>query len=118
MPGVAMRFAFVRCVALVLVLLLVHSTARTQSRSPFEGMWSNAPSTPEGARCQGECSDVGLARLNALLDDPANDNRPYSALSNEATKYEVENYVVPHLTEFARKSYPMNGRNTVAVGLF
>lgn len=37
-----MRFASVRCVALVLVLLLVHSTASAQSRSPFEGMWSGA----------------------------------------------------------------------------
>jgi hypothetical protein len=42
-----------------------------------------------------------------LLDDPANDNRPFSALSDDAANYEVENYIKPRLTDFALKNYPL-----------
>ena len=37
---------------------------RAQTRSPFEGMWSIAPATPEGDACRTACTDAGVARLN------------------------------------------------------
>jgi hypothetical protein len=70
-------------------------------------MWSNAPATPEGDACQTACTDAGLARLNALLDDPKNDSRPFAALAAEARKYETDTYIVPRLTDYARKTYPL-----------
>lgn len=79
-----------------------------QSRSPFAGMWSDAPATPEGDACQTACTDVGVSRLNALLDDPKNDSRPFAALAAEARKFETDTYIVPRLTDAARKTYPLN----------
>jgi hypothetical protein len=103
-----MRFAFRRCVALVVLLAAVPVVAGyAQSRSPFEGMWSNPPATPEGQACVSFCSDAGLARLNVLLDDPANDSRPYSVLRVEAEKYQQDSYIVPRLTELALKTFPL-----------
>jgi hypothetical protein len=40
-------------------------------------MWSDTPNTAVGLFCFGWCTDVGIDRLNKLLDDPANDSRPY-----------------------------------------
>ena len=37
---------------------------RAQTRSPFEGMWTIAPATPEGDACRTACTDAGVARLN------------------------------------------------------
>ena len=94
---------------LVLILLTgVPASAHAQSAaSRLEGMWSDPPVTPEGLFCFFACTDPGIARLNALLDDPANDPRPFPELQNEAKRYERE-YIRSRLTAAALKRYPFD----------
>jgi len=70
-------------------------------------MWSDPPATAEGAFCFFACTDTGIARLNALLDDPANDARPFQELQAEAKRYEREN-LRDGLTPAALKRYPFD----------
>ena len=53
------------------------------------------------------CTDAGIERLNALLDDPANDARPFGDLQKEARSYERE-YLRSRLTADALKTYPLD----------
>jgi hypothetical protein len=107
-----MRSAISRFAPLVLVIALAAVPARAQSLSQFTGMWSDPPATPEGQACFPEfCTDVLLSRLNALLDDPANDSRKFEELRNEAEKYQQETYVAPHLTTEALKTFPLSEAN-------
>src|SRR5690242_12624810 len=76
--------------------------------SKLEGMWSDTPNTAVGLFCFGWCTDVGIDRLNKLLDDPANDARPYEDISAEAGAYQRENYIKPKLIGDAQKKYPLN----------
>ncbi len=95
---------------LVLVVLLacVVAPAQAQSRtSPLEGMWSDPPTTPEGLFCFFACTDTGIARLNALLDNPANDARPFQELQGEAKRFERE-HLRDLLTPAARTRYPFD----------
>ncbi|MGD8324169.1 MAG: hypothetical protein PVF50_07360, partial [Gammaproteobacteria bacterium] len=58
-------------------------------------------SDPQGLEdffCSFYCSDAGLERLNELLDDPANDERPVMALYTEAANYQRDEYIQAHLT--------------------
>jgi hypothetical protein len=104
-----MPSAILRLAPLVLVLALVAVPTRAQSLSQFIGMWSDPPPTPEGQACFPEfCTDVLLSRLNALLDDPANDSRKFEELRDEARKYEQDTYVAPHLTAEALKTFPLD----------
>jgi hypothetical protein len=41
-------------------------------------MWSDPAPTALDQFCFFACTDAGLGRLNALLDDPSNDAQPYS----------------------------------------
>jgi hypothetical protein len=61
-------------------------------------MWSDPPATAEDWFCSGWCTDTGLERLNALLDDPANDARPYDVLSADANTFQLEQYIRPRLS--------------------
>ena len=72
------------------------------------GMWSDPPSTSLGLLCFISCTDAGIERLNALLDDPANDTRPYPELRGEAETHARDNYFRPRLTEAALKTYPLD----------
>jgi hypothetical protein len=74
----------------------------------IEGMWSDPPATPEGALCFFACTDEAVAHLNALLDDPANDARPFSELQAEAERFQRENYFRPKLTAAALADYPLD----------
>lgn len=65
------------------------------------GMYSDPPNTALDMFCFFACTDVGLRRLAALLDDPANDARPYSELSADAAQHQLDDYFRPHLTEAA-----------------
>lgn len=82
--------------------------AAPQSHPNFEGMWSDPPFTAEDTFCAAWCTDVGLARLNALLDDPANDKRRYGDLSSEADRYQRERYIRTSLSDTALKKYPLD----------
>lgn len=99
------------CRVILLGLLLLGSVpppagAQTPA-SRLDGMWSDPPTTPEGLFCFFACTDTGLARLNALLDDPANDARAFEELQTEAKRYERE-YLRDRLTPSARKRYPFD----------
>ncbi|MGH6692737.1 MAG: hypothetical protein ACREF4_18870 [Gammaproteobacteria bacterium] len=72
-----------------------------------EGMWSDPPVTPDGLFCFFACTDPGLARLNALLDDPANDTRPFQELQGEAKRFERE-HLRDLLAPAARTQYPLD----------
>jgi len=70
-------------------------------------MWSDPPATTVGAFCFFLCTDAGIERLNALLDDPANDARPFAQLQDEARKHERE-FIRLRLTDAALKTYPVD----------
>src|SRR5262245_1224930 len=72
------------------------------------GMWSDPPEKIVDRFCAGICTDAGIERLNALLDDPANDARPLAALQGEANTYQNEKYFRTRLTEAALKTYPLD----------
>ena len=92
-----------------LVLMLGGASVGAQnSRPDFQGMWSDPPSTAVDVFCFTACTDMGIAYLNALLDDPANDNRPYDELSGQATRYQLEQYVRPRLTTAALETFPLD----------
>src|SRR5437870_11850468 len=77
------------------------------SRSKLDGMWSDPPSSVLGSFCADACTDAGIDRLNALLDDPANDSRPFDDLQADAKKVERE-YLRSRLTASALKTYPLD----------
>ena len=85
--------------------------AAAREPSKLEGMWSDPPATAVGTFCFFSCTDAGIDRLNALLDDPANDKRPFPQLQAEAAKYQTDTYLRPRMTdpviqvEGLRKSY-------------
>jgi hypothetical protein len=95
-----------------LLLIVVASSAAPAGAQPLpsklEGMWSNPPNTIVGRLCAFYCTDAGIDRLNALLDDPANDARPFGQLQAEAAKHERDNYIRPRLTTDALKTYPLD----------
>jgi len=70
-------------------------------------MWSDPPATAVGTFCAMLCNDAGTERLNALLDDPKNDARPFADLQNEARKDQVE-FIRQRLTDAALKTYPVD----------
>lgn len=84
------------------------SPAPKPAPSTLEGMWSDPPPTAVGTLCFFACTDAAIDRLNALLDDPANDARPYPELSAEAQKHQKDNYLRPRLTPAALKTYPLD----------
>jgi hypothetical protein len=94
-----------------LVILLLASIARPaapQSHPVFEGMWGDPPVSAEDTFCAAYCTDAGLQRLGALLDDPKNDNRPYVQLSAEADNYQRDSYIRPLLTPAALRGFPLD----------
>ena len=103
---------FVKCGRLLLitvVLTSITSSAEPQSsRRNLDGMWSDPPSTVMGALCAAWCTDAGMEHLYALLDNPANDPRPFDTLQAEAETYQREKYLRPRLTADALKTYPLD----------
>ena len=83
-------------------------TSAQSSRPSLEGMWSDPPSTAVGQFCFFACTDAGIDRLNALLDNPANDARPYPELEAEAKAHERNQYIRPRLTAAALKAFPLD----------
>ncbi len=70
-------------------------------------MWSDPPLTAVGTLWASICGDVVISRLNALLDDPANDARPFQELQSAARRNEQE-YIRGRLTSAALEKYPLN----------
>lgn len=71
-------------------------------------MWSDPPPTAVGTLCFFACTDTAIDRLNALMDDPANDDRPFSELAAAAEKHQRDTYLRPKLTDNALKTYPLD----------
>ena len=95
----------------VFALVAIGGCAAPQAGEPpeLEGMWSGVRGTLEDMFCDlGWCTDVGLARLAELLDDPANGSRITLQLFGEAALYQIENYVVPRLTPAGRATLGMD----------
>ena len=92
---------------LVLMLGSAHVGAQN-ARPDFTGMWSDPPNTAVGAFCSGWCTDVGIDYLNTLLDDPANDTRPFGELAAEAAEHQLKTYILPRLTPAALETYPLD----------
>jgi hypothetical protein len=91
----------------ILLTSLPTSTGAQSSRPNLDGMWSDPPATAVGSFCFFLCTDTGIDRLNALLDDPANDARPFAELQDEARRYERE-FIRQRLTAAALKTYPVD----------
>ena len=81
--------------------LVLAAPVLAQNRPNLTGMYSD-PQGLEDFFCSFWCSDAGLARLNALLDDPANDERPIMDLYTEAAMHQRDDYLRPRLTPDAR----------------
>ncbi|MDA1373057.1 MAG: hypothetical protein O2971_20220 [Proteobacteria bacterium] len=64
-------------------------------------MWSDPPDTPEGLFCFFNCTDYALEVLGRLLDDPANDDRPYGELTGQANRAANQAIIMPAFTEAA-----------------
>ena len=97
------------------VILMLFAVARTaapaEAQSPvraFEGMWSDPPLTAVGTFCAAWCTDAGIDFLNALLDDPANDARPFPQLQTQAANHQRDKYIAARLTPETLKSYPLD----------
>src|SRR5262249_20120036 len=94
-------------VSAVILVACIPGLLQAQSAAQkFIGMWSDPPDTITGVFCGGWCTDAGIDRLNALLDDPANDVRPIQQVQAEANTYQIDQYVRPRLTNSALKNYP------------
>jgi hypothetical protein len=108
-PTRAMTSKIAGRILLVLVWAWSAAPAVAQSgRSSLEGLWSNPPSTAVGTFCAFYCTDAGIDRLNALLDDPANDSIPYQRLRGMAQQHELDTYIRPRLTLDALRTYPLD----------
>jgi hypothetical protein len=95
-------------VLLIALLIGIPSAIQAQKTRPtLEGMWSDPPVTTLGTLCASICSDFGINRLNALLDDPKNDARPFQELQAAARRSEEE-YIRARLTTAALEKYPVN----------
>ena len=78
-------------VTVLAVLTLASAQVGAQSSRPdLTGMWSDPPSTAVDVFCFITCTDTGIAFLNKLLDDPANDSRRFEDLTREASQYQIE----------------------------
>src|SRR5262245_56168222 len=73
-------------------------------------MWSDPPATAVGTFCYFACTDIGLNRLNKLLDDRANDKRPTMDLMAEAKTLESDSSRALFTPE-ALKHYPLDPLN-------
>ena len=99
--------ALVISLALALMTCIPSSSDAQSSRPNLDGMWSDPPATVLGTFCADACTDAGIDRLNALLDNPANDARPFDDLQAEAKTRERE-YLRSRLTDSALKTYPLD----------
>ena len=95
------------CVSVLMVTAMLASAEAQSPPSNLEGMWSDPVPTAADQFCSFLCTEAGLERLNALLDDPANDARPYDELAREARAHDRE-YLRLRLSDAALETYPLD----------
>lgn len=95
-------------VAMVLCFGGANVALPQQAAPDFEGMWSDPPATPEEMLCFAFCTDWGIAHMNSLLDDPANDDRSYLELWGDVEMAELDGYFGPRLSEAALETFPID----------
>lgn len=85
---------------LLAILVGVPLLVQAQARPDFEGVWSTTMTTPddeawniEDYGCFLGCMPAAYERLRTLLNDPANDDRPYAELMVEAWRHGAEGFV-------------------------
>ena len=54
------------------------------------------------------CTDAGIERLNALLDNPANDSRPVAHLIAEASDFQRDTYIKSRMAPAALATFPLD----------
>src|SRR6185369_3670139 len=101
-----MRMRSISLVFAVLVWSNLPAAAQSSS-SKLLGMWSDPPSTAVGTFCFFSCLDLGIDRLNKLLDDPKNDSTPTMQLLARAKAAEGE-FIKARYTPEAMKHYPLD----------
>ncbi|MEO8467560.1 MAG: hypothetical protein ABI640_19725 [Gammaproteobacteria bacterium] len=79
-----------------------------QTRPDLAGMWSDPPRTALDSFCFMACTETGLKHLAALLDDPANDARPYEGLMGESVGYQAAEYLRPRMTDAGLATSPLD----------
>ncbi len=89
-------------------ILMTWNVQAQSSAAGLSGMWSGPPDTPEGLFCFFSCSDYALEVQVGLLDDPANDDRPYGALTAQANRMFSDNVMEPKLTAATLTTYPLD----------
>ena len=102
----ARTFCWVVWLAAFVVAGSTPAWAQSAARG-LEGMWSDPPVTIIGRLCGFACSDAGITAMNALLDDPANDNVPYNVLTRRVAERHVE-YLRSTLSELSLKTFPLD----------
>ena len=101
-------FVFVAIGSYQLSALLAVEVGAQEQHSRVEGMWSDPPVSIFDTFCQRVCTEVSVARLETLLDDPANADRPLSDLMSDAQAYATNEYVRPRLTDAALEDFPLD----------
>jgi len=110
MPSVYRNRSYYRfsLIALYLALSATGEWAAAQSRPSFAGTWSTTTTLNEDPAwltedyfCFFGCTQVEISHLTALLDDPANDERPLPVLRAEAAAVGSREFM-SLLTEKAR----------------
>jgi hypothetical protein len=95
--GALCRTRRVACYAVAVGYLCAAGSAQ-DSRPDVAGIWSDPPATIEDTFCLFYCTDAGLERLEQLLDDEANDERPVMELYADAATFQRDEYLKPRLT--------------------
>jgi len=92
--------SFRRALQISLILLCACTPAEAPKPN-LTGMWSDPPAKIADTFCMFWCTDAGLARLDALLDDPASDEKPIGALYVLAATAQRDEYLRPRFTDAA-----------------
>jgi hypothetical protein len=98
----------VRATLLALVLGCVSASQAQVVHSVLEGMWSDPPANAADFICFAFCTQMGIDYLNALLDDPANDDRPFQELWAETVERQSSEYFQPRLSGPALETFPLD----------
>lgn len=111
--AVECRAASVKIPASFILILLLADPLPAQP--DLSGTWSDPPPKAEDAFCNVGCPVAVRNYLTSLLEDPANDARPFRELRGQAMRFQFEELVPRHLTPAALQNYPFNTANDTSL---